>query len=286
MNSRAHHWPITDPSIPREDRLRIAGNRQLAGLPQGGRHSYADRRTAQHVVIFLTVIVTASLAMAVGELRELLFDRPATSLLAIAMLTVFAMAVPLLWNHDSPRRLTRLYRDRYVVPRDLDGEAHALLGRALQAADAVASSRIRREGLLDAVADNVLIPHRLWEIARLLRSHTVLRAEQAAVRGAAAVPDPRLQALRRSVAAVTQRVAELETYARLVQEADAMLHARRRPGGDDAHRDLLARPGGTSLFEHAAADESALAGSVRSAIAAGRALAAREYGEDGARPEG
>jgi hypothetical protein len=60
------------------------------------------------------------------------------------------------------------------------GEAHALFSRTTQAAMTIAWSQVRRQGFLDSIANDVLLPHQLWEICRLLRIHTSLRAEQAA----------------------------------------------------------------------------------------------------------
>ncbi|WP_191895414.1 hypothetical protein [Planomonospora parontospora] len=205
--------------------------------------------------------------------------------LALLILIAVAAAALLTWKHlESPKRLARLYRDRYVIPSDLDNEAHSLFNRATNATMTVSWSQVSRQGFLDSVANDVLFPQQLWEISRLLRFQSILRAEQAAAtRGVVLTPEllavlaPQQQALQHSVAMVTQRIMELEAYARRVQEADAALRAHEQLQNNDKYRYLLAhtddRMGMQNLMQQAAAVESTLTQSVQSAIAAGQTLA-------------
>ncbi|WP_182883900.1 hypothetical protein [Microbispora sp. H10949] len=183
----------------------------------------------------------------------------------------------------SPERLIGLYRSRYVIPADLDFDALMLLERAGLAVRIVKASQVQQLGLLDGMANDLILPRQLWEIARMLRSQTSLRREQArALRGAVtpellAVIKPQHMALQRSVQAVAKRVAELEMYARRVQEADAALRAQELLKSNDKYRDLLAHTddleGMRMLGVQAEATQETLARSVREAIAAGHILA-------------
>ncbi|AQZ60838.1 unnamed protein product [[Actinomadura] parvosata subsp. kistnae] len=174
------------------------------------------------------------------------------------------------------------YRDRLVLVPELSPSARALLERARAAVMAVYTSRVMRRRLLDGLANEVLLPRQIWEIATLLRLQTDLHEEQErAMRGVVtpelmAVLEPQQEALRRSVASVTARVERLERYARRVQEADAALRAREALDNNDKYRDLLARTDDTEgmrdLEARGAALEETLAESVRVAIDAGRTL--------------
>ncbi|NJP92770.1 hypothetical protein HCN51_25490 [Nonomuraea sp. FMUSA5-5] len=174
------------------------------------------------------------------------------------------------------------YRDRLVLVPELSPPARALLERARAAVMSVYTSQVMRRRLLDGLANEVLLPRQIWEIATLLRLQTSLHEEQErAMRGVVtpelmAVLEPQQEALRRSVASVTARVERLERYARRVQEADAALRAREALDNNDKYRDLLARTddaeGLRDLEARGAALEETLAESVRVAIDAGRTL--------------
>ncbi|UBU09963.1 hypothetical protein [Nonomuraea gerenzanensis] len=175
------------------------------------------------------------------------------------------------------------YRDRVVLVPELSPPARALLERARRAVMRVYTSQVMRRRLLDGLANEVLLPRQIWEIAMLLRVQTHLHEEQdRAVRGVAVTPElkavlePQQEALRRSVAAVTARVEQLERYARRVQEADAALRAREALDNNDKYRALLAHTddaeGMRDLEIQGAAVEETLASSVRVAIEAGRTL--------------
>ncbi|TYB63870.1 hypothetical protein FXF51_22700 [Nonomuraea sp. PA05] len=175
------------------------------------------------------------------------------------------------------------YRDRVVLVPELSPAARALLERARRAVMSVYTSQVMRQRLLDGLANEVLLPRQIWEIAMLLRVQTHLHEEQdRAVRGVVVTPElravlePQQEALRRSVAAVTGRVEQLERYARRVQEADAALRAREALDNNDKYRALLAHTddaeGMRALEDHGVALEETLARSVRVAIEAGHTL--------------
>ncbi|MEW9554254.1 hypothetical protein [Nonomuraea sp. NPDC050783] len=181
----------------------------------------------------------------------------------------------------APR--TSPLRERFVAVAELPAPGRALLERARRAVAVVYGSEAMRRRLLDVVANEVLLPLQIWEIARLLRAHAELQHEQdLARRGLVtdelrAVLDPQQEALDRSSAAVTARVEGLERYARRVQETDAALRARAALDNNHKYRALLARTddaeGMDALAAHGDALEETLARSVREAIEAGQTLA-------------
>ncbi|MEV5559036.1 hypothetical protein AB0L44_35700 [Nonomuraea wenchangensis] len=174
-------------------------------------------------------------------------------------------------------------RERFVTVAELSPPGRALLERARRAVRVVQRSEAMRRHLLDVVANEVLLPRQVWEIARLLRVQHELQHEQDAARHGLvtdelrAVLDPQQEALDRSLAAVTARVEGLERYARRVQEADAALRAREALDNNHKYRALLAATDDTegmaALTAHGDALEETLARSVREAIEAGQTLA-------------
>jgi hypothetical protein len=138
------------------------------------------------------------------------------------------------------------YRDRFVVVSDLAPSARALLERARGAVMTVYASEVMRRRLLDGLANELLLPRQIWEIALLLRVQTHLHEEQRAARQGVVTPEllavlePQQRALRRSIDAVTARVESLERYAHRVQEADAALRAQAALGNNEKYRALLA----------------------------------------------
>ncbi|WP_188188111.1 hypothetical protein [Nonomuraea sp. SYSU D8015] len=175
------------------------------------------------------------------------------------------------------------HRDRFVVVSELPAPARALLARARRAVNVVYRSQVMHRRLLDGLANEVLLPRQVWEIAKLLRMQAQLQEEQDRARQGVVTPEllavlePQQKALDRSVAAVTARVEGLERYARRVQEADAALRAREALDNNDKYRELLAQTddaeGMRALAAHGDALEETLAKSVREAIEAGQTLA-------------
>ncbi|MGP3965390.1 hypothetical protein ACTWPT_56530 [Nonomuraea sp. 3N208] len=205
---------------------------------------------------------------------DLVMDPALTGEERLAVLDCF---IPRL-AHDHPG-----VRERFVAVSELSPPSRALLERARQAVTTVHSSQVMRRRLLDGLANEVLLPRQIWEIAMLLRAQTHLQDEQHGARQGVvtaellAVLEPQQEALNRSVAAVTARVEGLERYARRVQEADAALRAREALDNNDKYRALLAHTddadGMRALAAHGDALEETLARSVREAIEAGQTLA-------------
>ncbi|NRQ40853.1 hypothetical protein HII36_54975 [Nonomuraea sp. NN258] len=183
----------------------------------------------------------------------------------------------------NARAALRPYLKRFVVVSELSPSSKELLTRARRAVTSVSRSRVAGTGLLDDVANEVLLPRQVWEIARLLHVQTQLQQEQEQARRGLmtaelrAVLEPQQAALTRSVAKVTARVAALEEYAHRVATADAALKAREALANNGKYQELLAHTddaeGMNELMARGEALESTLARSVRDAIDAGRTLA-------------
>ncbi|GGK62895.1 hypothetical protein Sme01_04970 [Sphaerisporangium melleum] len=275
-------WPVVDPDIPEVDKRRIVGNNALADRRLAADASVAGTLGGFFVCLALLVVLLLAVAGFTGRWDVLDALRNGVFLLSIPLIFVAGLG-GVLARGRSPRRLAEVYGDRYVVPADLDGEAEVLLGRAGHAVRTVFDSRVGQMGLLDSVANDIVLPRRLWEIARLLRTQSSLRAEQArATRGVLtpelrAVLEPQRAALRRSVDQVVRQVADLEAYAARAQTADAALHAQELLQSNGKYRDLLAQTddlrGLHDLAGHADAVEATLARSIQDVIAAGRTLA-------------
>ncbi|WP_182908070.1 hypothetical protein [Microbispora sp. H13382] len=174
-------------------------------------------------------------------------------------------------------------RNHFVVGSELTAPSRRLLHRALKAASIVYESQVRRLHMLDPIANDLILPQQIWEIARLVDLHSRLENEQRQIRQGVvmtaelqAVLRPQQQALERSVAAVTERVATLERYAHNVQAADAALRAREALNNNDRYLALLAHTddaeGMQQLALQAESVERTLAKSIHDAIDVGRTL--------------
>ncbi|MFI7135032.1 hypothetical protein ACIBQ1_55865 [Nonomuraea sp. NPDC050153] len=260
--------PIVDPAASRRERRRIFGVRALLL----GRRDPAPPRWMRRLFAAAAGVTGLSGALfAVGALQT---DHESA---AMAGLMVFLVTV--LYIGLSLPEPERKGGERHVFPAELDSQALTLLARARQAIMEVTGSRVNRLGLLDTVANDVVLPERLWHIARLLRTQTELRAEQAEARAEmmtpelAAVLEPQQEALRRSVAAVTERVWELEVYAGRVKAADSALRAQELQQSNDRYRDLLAQTGDAEGLRDLTEQADTLARSLREAVEAGQTLA-------------
>jgi hypothetical protein len=268
--------PIVDPTVPEPDRRRITGASVLLGS------SEFSSRTRRFFAVGGVV------AGVIGALLTGTAMQSGSSTLAFASVLAFAVA-GLFVSFGRPRlatRLQRLYGDCYVVPAELDDEARDLIRRARQAIESVSTSGVNRLGLLDGIANDLVLPEKLWDIARLLRTQTALRAEQTEAMNEVITPElaavlaPQREALNRSMASVTKQILELEDYAHRVQEADAALRAHELLKSNDKYRDLLAQTddaqGLRNLTEQVDTLESTLAKNLRDAIDAGQTLVTLE----------
>ncbi|MGR6913960.1 hypothetical protein ACU635_06885 [[Actinomadura] parvosata] len=263
--------PIIDPAVPVRERRLLAGALPLLlGRPEPEPPRWVRRlfgvgglcAAVPGAVLGLTAFQTGHESMGLAAMMAFL-----TGVLFVGV------------ARQSPAdRLARRHAGRFVVPAELDEPALDLLARARRAVRDVTGSRVHRLGLLDAIANDVVLPERLWEIARIVRIHADLRAEQALALAEVVTPEltavlePQREALRRSVAAVTERVWELEAYASRVRAADSALRASELQRSNDRYLDLLAMTGDTEGVRALSAQVDALAGSLREAVAAGQSL--------------
>ncbi|HEX4814911.1 MAG TPA: hypothetical protein VFV66_19390 [Nonomuraea sp.] len=228
--------PIVDPAVPERERERLVRALSPAGqdLPPWVRRLFGAGAAVAFVGGALFTVVVAPRD---GDVAEL------SAVMVVALTMAFAGATRPGLGH---RRRPRPAGDRHVLPADLDDPALDLLARARQAIRTVRASRVSRLGLLDPVANDVVLRERLWQLARLLRTHTDLRAEQSEALTETMTPElaavlaAHRKALACSVAAVEERVFELEEYAHRVRAADAALRARDLRQSDARYRDLLA----------------------------------------------
>lgn len=254
---------IADPTIPRRDRAILLRYPEVL-IP--ARQRLADR-VRPATAAFDALITALRDRRGYGVLARLLV-RAADALSEVPY---------------SAGRLARLHHGRYLVGADVDAAGRALVDRAYAAVQAVLGSRVNRLGLIDAVANKVVLRRELWEIAMMTYRQSALRRVQRSVAGAemtpalAAVTGPQREALDRSVAAAARRVERLEEYARRVRSADSALLARRLLAANDAYRDLLAqvddeRAAG-ALGGRSRRVEESLTAHVLAAVEAGEALA-------------
>ncbi|MGI8334858.1 hypothetical protein ACRYCC_33310 [Actinomadura scrupuli] len=249
--------PITDPTIPERDRrLLVRYPRVLipASFPPPPVRSLADRlygrAAGPWADVFLSLAQTAAW-----------FEGPEV----------------------KAARAARFYHRRYVLPSDLDRKGQQLVVRARAAVRTVLESEVSRHGMLDTIANHVIFPQQIWEIAWMAHQQTVLRAEQRTVSRSemtavlAAVVGPQREAIERSAAEIGRRVELLEQYAQRVRAADSALVAQRMMARNDRYRDLLAqthdRQGIQGLADEAGRMADQLESSVHAAVEAGQALA-------------
>lgn len=200
--------------------------------------------------------------------------------------------------------LARRNHGRYIVAADLDPDAKILLCRAQEAIEAVLESEVNKAGLLDDMDNALTLPTEEWEIAQALLSHSRMREEQRRLRESDLTPmeksrfAPQRDALRRSVAAVCERITALEEYAARAAAADAVYqrhqaaqrrlarHRRAQPDHDarigelekrnEVYDELLAHTAAhelaTERIEELAGDAADIESALRQAADAGRRL--------------
>jgi hypothetical protein len=193
-------------------------------------------------------------------------------------------------TESQQRSLARKHHGEYLLAEDWDEEATALMLRAQQAVRAVQKSEVNKQGLLDAVKNDVVLPEQLWDLGRVLQQQSVLRARQAELGkglGDAQLDQilgPQRQALKLSATAMEEKVAKLERYAEQVHNADAVLRAETVAAiaavDTDRYVELLASTeiaGDSSLIEDLSKDtsrvHSTLAGILAAALETGQTLA-------------
>lgn len=245
-----------DPAMPGRARQRVTRRADRS----------RDRRS-RRMLLGVACVVFFSVLASGGRNAEV----PAT-LVFLAVLVAYSLAGPL---RDTAAAWARhSYRDQYISLAVLDQPSRELLLRAQAAIRAVLSSRVHRTGQLDDAANVAILSAQEWDIARLLRDVSQLRAEHGRISArapqqapaVAEVARPQREILRQVHDAVTARVEALEGYAARVRAADEAYRnwqqALALAGLNDSFLDLLAR---TAADGQAAEELGVLADQARAA---------------------
>jgi hypothetical protein len=207
---------VADPDLPVRERTYLAGLVAEPGIMRMIRddamETWAVRRLGIHGPVAAVGVVLLALAVPAGSVLEQVLFTVGLVLLVAAAVGVWR-AVRTQRDWQATAELVRSSRDRVVTAEDLDGHGREMLARTQRAIDAVLSSRVHRDGVLDRIHNEVLLPETEWQIARRLRELTHLRAQHAGRSGAD-------EALDQVDQDVTRHVAMLEAYAVRVAAAD------------------------------------------------------------------
>jgi len=296
--------PALDPGIPRPDRDVLAARGAL--LPPAAQDRPARRRyylpteparrlaTIDGTVTGLTAAgLTALFGTTPLAIGVLIFQGPASwetasnhfALLAagiIAMVTTVLLGVRVVrFGQPSGRTpaetAAHTHHGRYLTGADFDARSRVLLRRAQDAIDAVTSSPVCRDDLLDRHATSVALASQEWDIAVALREQAQLRARRAELRArraewpagsagpqAAALLSQQDRVAQLAEASTIRRVEALERYAAEVGAADSAYRDGKQSVAlaelHDRHLDMLAR---TAADEHGIADIDRLAAQAR-----------------------
>ena len=289
--------PAVDPGIPRADRMLLTD--PGAPLTPACRSRPALRRdylpreprrrlaTVDGAAIGLTgammiaVFGTVPLAVGVLALQDAATWEAASSHYALLLAEVIAIVTVLIFGFrvalfgqptgKVPAEVAaRTHHGRYLTDQDFDVTSRALLRRAQDAIDAVTSSAVCRDDLLDQAAVSAALAGQEWDVAVALREQAQLRTRRAELRltdagpATAALLGRQEEAAHLAESSIAARVEALERYAEEVRAADgayrdwqqaamlAELHGQ--------HLDALARG---AAHEHGIADIEAMAQQAR-----------------------
>jgi len=245
-----------DPSLPHRARQRVARQHQAGRARRG-----PGLLLAVFAVVYLSVLTSAPRnTLGLG------------SLVMLALTMAFCLRHPA--GDAAAAWARRRYRDQFIGLADLDQPSGQLLLRTQRAIGAVLSSEVHQAGQLDDAANVAVLSAQEWDIARMLRDASRLRAEHGRISAAgfpaapavAAVAGPQKEILRQVHEAVTGRVEALEGYAARVRAADGAYRTWQQAlalaGLNDGFLDLLAR---TAADGQAAEEISGLASQARAA---------------------
>lgn len=209
--------------------------------------------------------------------------------LGVIALLLFAAGVTFECRGPEESTAAYEYHGKYLHAKDWDADAQRLMLRAQAAVRAVRDAEVSKDGLLDDIQNDVVLPELLWELGEVLQKLSVLRARHRDI--SAGVPDVDLtgalgsqaEALRVTEEAMERKVATLEQYAEQVRAADAIVRAeaalQEALRDDDGYIELLASTATDQsrlvekLSEEAVELKQQLTKSVAAALETGRALA-------------
>lgn len=303
---------VLDPGLPDRHRKLMATRPEL--LPPAPQRPPLGGRTSGDVLTGLLLsALWGFLPLVVGLVHRDRRVRLAGPLLQAASLTLWlrygftafflaglaaqaaALLLLLALAGESPvAAYGRRHHGRYVTAAMLEPLDAALLERTVTATATVLRSRVDRDGLLDGIANRVILPRQEWEIAETLAELTRLRREQAEARSGpvtgriSEMLRSQEEALKVATRALARRISALEAYARRTEEAE-QVYAEWRTLQDladdsDAYRELLSRTVRDDLAagevgelaERASNLEASLRESVEQARLAGLTLIPRE----------
>ena len=289
--------PVVDPAIPHADRRLLTDPRTpLTPACQSRparRRDYLPREPGRRLAtvdgaaigltgaMMIAVFGTVPLAIGVLALQETTSWESASShyallaaeIIAIITTVVFGFRIALFGQPTGKvpaEEAARTHHGRYLTDQDFDVPSRVLLRRAQDAINAVTSSAVCRDDLLDQAAVSVALAGQEWDVAVALREQARLRTRRAELRTAAAGPATAALLSRQDEAAhlaessIAARIEALERYAEEVRQADgayrdwqqaavlAELHGQ--------HLDALA---GSAAHEHGIADIEAMAQQAR-----------------------
>jgi len=288
---------VVDPAIPRADRTLLTDPRTpLTPACQSRparRRDYLPREPGRRLAtvdgaaigltgaMMIAVFGTVPLAVGVLALQETAPWESASShyallaaeIIVIITTVVFGFRIALFGQPTGKvpaEEAARTHHGRYFTDQDFDAPGRALLRRAQDAIDAVASSAVCRDDVLDQAAVTEALAGQEWDVAVALREQARLRARRAELRpmdagpAAAALLGRQDEAAHLAEASLAARIEALERYAKVVRRADgayrdwqqaamlAELHGQ--------HLDALAR---SAAHEHGIADLEAMAQQAR-----------------------
>jgi hypothetical protein len=284
--------PAVDPGIPQADRAlltapgtlltpacrgRPARRRDFLPADPGRRMATVDVAAIGLTgAMMIAVFGTTPLAVGVLGLQAATPWESASShyalvlaeAIAIITIVIFSARVALFGQPTGkvPAEVAaRAHHGRYLTDGDFGPRQRVLLRRAQDAIDAVTSSEVCREDLLDRAATTAVLADQEWDIAVALREQGRLHARRAELSAITAGPATATLLRRQAHAAhlaesgIAARVEALERYAAEVREADAEYLDWRQAAGlaelHGQHLDMLAR---TAADEHAIAEIGAM----------------------------
>jgi hypothetical protein len=289
--------PVVDPAIPRADRTLLTDPRTpLTPACQSRparRRDYLPREPGRRLAtvdgaaigltgaMMIAVFGTVPLAVGVLALQETTPWESASShyallaaeIIVIITTVVFGFRIALFGQPTGKvpaEEAARTHHGRYFIDQDFDAPGRALLRRAQDAIDAVTSSEVCRDDVLDQAAVSEALAGQEWDVAVALREQARLGARRAELRttdagpAAAALLGRQDEAAHLAESSLAARIEALERYAKVVRQADgayrdwqqaamlAELHGQ--------HLDALAR---SAAHEHGIADIEAMAQQAR-----------------------
>ena len=289
--------PVVDPAIPRADRTLLTDPRTpltpACQIRPARRRDYLPREPGRRLAtvdgaaigltgaMMIAVFGTVPLAVGVLALQETTPWESASShyallaaeIIVIITTVVFGFRIALFGQPTGKvpaEEAARTHHGRYFTDQDFDAPGRALLRRAQDAIEAVASSAVCRDDVLDQAAVTEALAGQEWDVAVALREQARLRARRAELRttdvgpAAAALLGRQDEAAHLAESSLAARIEALERYAEEVRQADGAYRDWRQAAMlaelHGQHLDALAR---SAAHEHGIADIEAMAQQAR-----------------------